>query len=99
MKDRTVGFIGGGRVTRILLGGFQRAGVLPDEILVSDTDTEVLDALRASHPGITAAGADVAAPAGASLVFGALHPPALGAALPALREHLRPGRWMCLFPI
>jgi pyrroline-5-carboxylate reductase len=89
MKDRTVGFIGGGRVTRILLGGFQRAGVFPEEVVVSDTDAGVLDALKGHHPGIKAVGADVAAPSGASLVFGALHPPALGAALPEIRKHLR----------
>jgi pyrroline-5-carboxylate reductase len=90
MTDRTVGFIGGGRVTRILLGGFQRAGALPRRIVVSDTDAVVLDDLRGRFPGIETVGADVSAPAGAGLVFGALHPPDLGPALPEIRRHLRP---------
>ncbi len=45
MADKTMGFIGGGRVARILLGGFKRAGTLPRHVVVSDTYAQVLDAL------------------------------------------------------
>ena len=44
MSSRSIGFIGGGRVTRILLSGLERAGKSPDNCVVSDTDTNVLDA-------------------------------------------------------
>lgn len=29
MSDKTVGFIGGGRITRVFLGGWTRAGHMP----------------------------------------------------------------------
>jgi pyrroline-5-carboxylate reductase len=38
MTNRSVGFIGGGRVARILLGGLKRAGQLPDRVVVSDSN-------------------------------------------------------------
>jgi pyrroline-5-carboxylate reductase len=34
MSDQTIGFIGGGRVTRILLEGWKRANAMPADILV-----------------------------------------------------------------
>jgi pyrroline-5-carboxylate reductase len=36
MTNKSVGFIGGGRVTRILLGGLRQAGQLPGRVVVSD---------------------------------------------------------------
>jgi len=35
MSDKTIGFIGGGRVTRILLEGWTRANALPANIGVN----------------------------------------------------------------
>ena len=46
MRTRSIGFIGGGRVVRILLGGLTRAGVKPALCVVSDVDGAVLDALQ-----------------------------------------------------
>ena len=46
MKDYTFGFIGAGRITRIMLGGFKRAGRLPQQIVVTDSNQEALDALK-----------------------------------------------------
>ncbi len=31
MSNQTIGFIGGGRVTRIFLEGWKRAGAMPDK--------------------------------------------------------------------
>lgn len=39
MINKTIGFIGGGRITRILLGGLTRAGKMPENIVVADTST------------------------------------------------------------
>jgi len=50
MNSRSIGFIGGGRVTRILLGGLERAGARPAACVVCDTDSTVLDALRRRFP-------------------------------------------------
>ena len=51
MNSRSVGFIGGGRVARILLGGFERAGANPATCVVSDLKATVLDALKSRFAG------------------------------------------------
>jgi len=84
----TIGFIGAGRITRIMLGGLRRAGALPRRILVHDPDAVAVAALK-GLPGAEAA--TLAQAAAADLVFGALHPPALAESLPAIARALRPG--------
>ncbi len=84
----TVGFIGGGRVTRFLLDGWSQAGVMPPDVLVTDPDTTALERLLAAHPNIRAVPPERA---GASeLVVLAVHPPVMKAALEQIRSHLRP---------
>ena len=91
MNSRSVGFIGGGRVTRILLGGLERAGTSPASCVVSDTDATALEALKSRFPRIKTVGDVVAEAARQEVVFGALHPPVMKEALPRIRETLRPG--------
>jgi len=88
MSVRSIGFIGGGRVARILLGGLERAGVSPAKCVVSDTNASVLDALKKRFPLITTSGNDLDAPARQEVVFGALHPPAMKEALPRIGTQL-----------
>ncbi len=38
MTNKSVGFSGGGRVTRILPGGLKRARQLPDRVVVNDSN-------------------------------------------------------------
>jgi pyrroline-5-carboxylate reductase len=85
----TLGFVGGGRVTRILAGGWARAGALPGRVLVFDPNGEALDALQALVPAVERAPLDVVA--AADVVFVALHPPALAEAVSAIAPNLRPG--------
>jgi len=47
---RSVGFIGGGRITRIFLEWFKRKGVNLKGISVSDTDPKTLQLLSDSFP-------------------------------------------------
>ncbi len=77
MTDKSIGFIGGGRVTRILLGAFHRAGQVPPQIVVSDMDDGVSRRLKESFPAITSSVNDNAKSAKQDLVFLALHPPAI----------------------
>ena len=42
MSNKSIGFIGGGRVTRIFLEGWKRANDLPANIVVSDCNSESL---------------------------------------------------------
>jgi len=88
MSGRSIGFIGGGRVARILLGGLERARATPAKCVVSDTDGSVLDALNKRFPFVTTTGGDLEAPAGQDVVFGALHPPAMKEALPRIGANL-----------
>ena len=82
MHHKTIGFIGGGRVTRIFLEGWARAGKLPVSVTVADPSADVLARLKEKFPSITTT-ADSAVAAGSDIVFLAVHPPALaGAAAP-----------------
>jgi pyrroline-5-carboxylate reductase len=84
----TIGFVGGGRVTRILAGGWARAGALPGRVLAYDPNGESIDALHALVPSVERVTADEVATA--DVVFVALHPPAIAEAVGAIKPHLRP---------
>jgi pyrroline-5-carboxylate reductase len=85
----TIGFIGGGRVTRIMLRGWRRAAALPDKVLVSDTEPSVLDGLRRDY-GVEVADSNSSTVAASDVLFLALHPPQLQPALAGLAMGLRP---------
>ncbi len=82
-----IAFIGGGRIARILLGGWARAGALPETVTVYDCDPAVLSRLREDHPGIAIADSPKAA-AAAPLVILAVHPPLIGEVLATIRPAL-----------
>jgi pyrroline-5-carboxylate reductase len=86
---KSIGFVGGGRVARIILGGFERKRKWPGRVIVSDANTEVLNDLKQRFPKIEAAGADNGKPAAADLVFLALHPPAVMGVLAEVKSRLR----------
>ena len=90
MIDRSTGFIGGGRVTRIILGGFKRAGKMPRDVVVSDTNIEVLSKLKERFTEISVAPNDNKQPASKDIVFIALHPPAVGDVLNEIKSYLKP---------
>ena len=81
MTIESVGFIGGGRVARILVGGWQRAGRLPAKILVCDPGPEALERLERSFGSVVTVAAEPAPASRQDLVVLAVHPPALPAAL------------------
>jgi pyrroline-5-carboxylate reductase len=70
---QSVGFIGGGRVTRILLQGFKNKKTPFGNIVVADTNKDVTDNLKKSFPDIQIDTDSVAA--SQDLVFISLHPP------------------------
>ncbi len=72
MKE-SVGFIGGGRVTRILLQGFKNKNAPFGSIVVADTNKDVTDHLKKSFSDIQIDIASVAA--AQDIVFISLHPP------------------------
>lgn len=90
MSNPTIGFIGGGRIVRIFLEGWNRAQALPAGIVVSDPNADALAALKARFPSIEAT-SDLAAAAAQDVVFLATHPPVLTEAAGKAAAALKPG--------
>ena len=86
--QQRVGFIGGGRVARILAGGWRHAGAFPVEVRVNEPDDAAFAQLAEVSSTISRASLEEAA--AADVVFVALHPPVIGPMLPALRPCLGP---------
>jgi pyrroline-5-carboxylate reductase len=91
MKYESIGFMGGGRITRIILGGLQLAGKFPHKVVVSDTNADVLNRLIKEFPGIISAGEDNSGPAACDMVLVSLHPPVLMDALQQVKSVIKPG--------
>jgi pyrroline-5-carboxylate reductase len=90
MTNKTIGFIGGGRITRIFLVGWKRAGQLPGKVAVSDCNAETLTKLKARFPSIETA-AQSATAASQDIVFLAVHPPAMAEVATGIKGSLKPG--------
>lgn len=82
----SIGFIGGGRVARVLAGGWRRAEALPSDILVNDPDDTAFAQLAETSPAVRRASMGQAA--GADVVFLALHPPVLASLMSTLSPHV-----------
>jgi len=74
MKTKSLGFIGGGRITRIFLQAFANRKTAFKSIIVFDTNAEVLNALKNQFSQITIA-ETLQQTASQQIVFIALHPP------------------------
>jgi pyrroline-5-carboxylate reductase len=90
MNINTIGFIGGGRITRIMLGGLKAGRDRMPDVVVSDTSADVLVQLSAQYSEVISAGADNRKPAAQDLVVVALHPPAMAPVLEDIKRSLRP---------
>jgi pyrroline-5-carboxylate reductase len=89
MREPTIGFVGGGRIVRIILAGWRRANFALPRIVVSDTDAATLERLHAEFPSI-AVTADNREAARQGIVMAALHPPAFPGALAEIKDALPP---------
>ncbi|MDF1572660.1 MAG: NAD(P)-binding domain-containing protein [Bacteroidales bacterium] len=76
MKTQHLGFIGGGRVTRILLQAFQNKKIEFDSITVYEPNGETAAGLKKRFPEITSS-ATPQDSAGQDIVFLAVHPPVM----------------------
>ncbi|HCY42180.1 MAG TPA: hypothetical protein DHV48_12635 [Prolixibacteraceae bacterium] len=74
MKTKSLGFIGGGRITRIFLQAFVNKKAIFDSISIFDTNPEILQALKQKFPFIQTLDSASEA-ARKDIVFLALHPP------------------------
>lgn len=88
MNTQDIGFVGGGRITRILLEAMDRRGLPLTGIRVSDASQAVRDTLQNRFPAIEVDD-DNRHPAEQPLVFLALHPPLCKEVLPGLGQALQ----------
>ncbi|MCU0785396.1 MAG: NAD(P)-binding domain-containing protein [Verrucomicrobia bacterium] len=91
MTNKSIGFIGGGRVTRIFLEGWQRANAMPGRIVVSDCNGETLTQLKTRFLQVETAPGNSAAAAAQDIVFLAVHPPVMAQALAGIKDDVKPG--------
>ncbi|MDX8340455.1 NAD(P)-binding domain-containing protein [Draconibacterium sp. IB214405] len=85
MKTKTIGFIGGGRITKIFLQAFQNKKVGFENVKVFDPNSETLSALNDLFPGIELAESAHEA-AQQQLVVLAVHPPVMAETLAAIKD-------------
>jgi len=86
MKN-SIGFIGGGRVTKILLQGFKNKDLKFEKVIVTDTNPEVLTNLKKQFPEIITS--DAKSAAGQDIVFIALHPPVVMDTLELIKNDVK----------
>lgn len=84
---KSIGFIGGGRITKILLQAFRNKNALFSKVVVTDTNNEVMGNLKNIFPYIQIEPASVAA--SQDIVFISLHPPVLMDTLELLRTDFK----------
>ena len=84
----SVGFVGGGRIVRIMLEGWKRSGRWPGHVVVSDPDAKAIDALRSVGGDLVIAQGENRIAASREVVFLAVHPPALRAVCAELSGHV-----------
>jgi pyrroline-5-carboxylate reductase len=83
---QSIGFIGGGRVTRILLHAFKNKNTQFSKIVVTDPNQDVSGNLKTSFPDIQIDSAAVAA--SQDIVFISLHPPVVMDALELINGNI-----------
>lgn len=76
MKTKSLGFAGGGRITRIFLQALKSKLNNFSQIVVCDTNLQVLEALKKQFPGIQITD-NTGLAAKQDIVFIALHPPVI----------------------
>jgi pyrroline-5-carboxylate reductase len=87
MKTKSIGFIGGGRITKILLQAFSNKNVKFNKVVVADINNEVVSKLKGIYPFIMAENSSVAA--AQDIVFISLHPPVIMDTLELLKNVFR----------
>ena len=88
MENKTLGFIGAGRVTKILLQSFKNLNISFKQIMVIDTNRDVLEQLSNDFPEINATLDDLRGVVDKDIVFIALHPPVIMEILEEIRHFL-----------
>lgn len=88
MEKYSIGFIGGGRITKIMLNAFTNKQIPFRSVLVYDTNGDVIKSLKKEFPFITIVN-DFLPVFGQSIAFLALHPPVLQELLEKLKGEVK----------
>lgn len=88
MENKTLGFIGAGRITKIFLQAFRNLNVSFKQIAVIDTNRDVLEQLKNEFPAINATSDDLQSVVNNDVVFIALHPPVIMEMLEKIKQFL-----------
>jgi pyrroline-5-carboxylate reductase len=88
MSVQTVGFIGAGRVARILLSGWKNKQAMPSRVVLYDSDQKACEALKTLGPEIEGT-AEPARAAAQDMVFLGVHPPVIKDAVEAIKQSLK----------
>lgn len=89
MKNKTIGFIGGGRITKIFLHGFKGAKVSFSRIIVFDPDVSSLLKLQNRFAQIECESVSVESAAGCDFVILAVHAPIMKEVLTKVKPFLK----------
>jgi pyrroline-5-carboxylate reductase len=90
MKTKSLGFIGGGRITKIMLQVIANNKTEYKAIVVYDINPLVLAELKKQFPGIKVTDSNLE-PAQQDMVFIALHPPAIMETLDLIKDQFKSG--------
>lgn len=86
---KTIGFIGGGRITKIFLQAFKNSEVSFEKVTVFDTNQAVLLALQTKFSSIHVTTDDLASVAKNDIVMIALHPPVVMDTLAKIKDLIK----------
>lgn len=86
----TIGFVGGGRIARILLAGWMRAGEMFDEVRVSDPSADAVERLKKQFDRVRIKPGTLPEVARVPVLFLAVHPPVMENVCRELSTNLSP---------
>ena len=81
--EKSIGFIGGGRVTKIFLQAFQNRNFSLKNVVVYDIDNDASEKLKQKFPDISIT--DLKSVSSMEIIFIALHPPAIMEVLASIK--------------
>lgn len=85
---KTIEFIGGGRITKIILRAFENVGITFEMVTVFDVNDEVLKAIKAKYPKVHVT-SNTEEIAKSNLVILAVHPPMVMEVLAKIKGNLQ----------
>ena len=89
MINKSLGFIGGGRITNIFLNAFSRKRILFRDIYICDPNVKKIERIKKRFPLVKIEHLDKKLAYKCDIIFLALHPPILREVLNELKEKLR----------